>query len=42
MTWALGPSAVVGGRAVMLGGTVLVGEDSPIEISPFGARLLRA
>jgi Xaa-Pro aminopeptidase len=42
MSWALGPSAVIGGRAVSLGGTVIIGEDDPIELSPFTARLLRA
>jgi Xaa-Pro aminopeptidase len=42
MCWAFGPSAVVAGRAVSLGGTVLIGEDDPIELSPFTARMLRA
>ena len=42
MSWAFGPSAVVGGRAVSLGGTVVIGEDNPIELSPFTAQLLRA
>jgi Xaa-Pro aminopeptidase len=42
MCWALQPSAVVDGSAVSLGGTVLVGEDDPVELSPFTARLLRA
>jgi Xaa-Pro aminopeptidase len=41
MCCALGPSAVIAGRAVSLGGTVLVGEDDPIELSPFTARMLR-
>jgi hypothetical protein len=42
MSWAFGPSAVVVGRAVSLGGTVLIGEDGPIELNPFTARMLRA
>jgi Xaa-Pro aminopeptidase len=41
MCCALGPSAVVGGRAVSLGGTVVIGEDDPVELNPFTARLLR-
>ena len=41
MCCAVGPSAVVAGRAVSLGGTVLIGEDNPIELSPFTARMLR-
>jgi Xaa-Pro aminopeptidase len=41
MCCAFGPSAVVAGRAVSLGGTVLIGEDDPIELSPFTARMLR-
>jgi Xaa-Pro aminopeptidase len=42
MCWALQPSAVVAGRAVSLGGTILIGEHDPIELSPFTARMLRA
>jgi hypothetical protein len=42
MSRAFGPSAVVAGRAVSLGGTVLIGEDGPIELNPFTARMLRA
>jgi Xaa-Pro aminopeptidase len=41
MSWAFEPSAVIGGRAVNLGGTVIIGEDDPIELNPFTARLLR-
>jgi Xaa-Pro aminopeptidase len=41
MCCALGPSAVVAGRAVSLGGTVLIGEDNPVELSPFTTRMLR-
>ena len=41
MCCAVGPSAVVAGRAVSLGGTVVIGEDDPIELSPFTARMLR-
>lgn len=39
--WALGPSAVVCGRAVTLGGTVVIGKGGPVELSPFTAQLLR-
>ena len=42
MSWAFEPSAVVGGRAVNLGGTVIIGEDDPIELNPYTAQLLRA
>jgi Xaa-Pro aminopeptidase len=41
MCCAFGPSAVVAGRAVSLGGTILIGEDGPIELSPFSARMHR-
>jgi Xaa-Pro aminopeptidase len=41
MCCAFGPSAVVEGRMVSLGGTVLIGEDDPIELSPCTARMLR-
>jgi Xaa-Pro aminopeptidase len=41
MCCALGPSAVVAGHAVSLGGTVVIGEDDPVELTPFTARLLR-
>jgi Xaa-Pro aminopeptidase len=41
MSWSFEPSAVVGGRAVNLGGTVIIGEDDPIELSPLTAQLLR-
>jgi hypothetical protein len=41
MCCAFGPSAVVAGRAVSLGGTVLIGEDDPVELSPFTAHMLR-
>jgi Xaa-Pro aminopeptidase len=41
MCCAFGPSAVVAGRAVSLGGTVVIGEDDPIELSPFTTRMLR-
>jgi Xaa-Pro aminopeptidase len=42
MSWAFGPSAVIGGRSVSLGGTVVIGEDDPIELGPFTTWLLRA
>jgi Xaa-Pro aminopeptidase len=41
MCCALGPSAVVAGHTVSVGGTVLIGEDDPIELSPFTARMHR-
>lgn len=41
MTWALGPSAVIGEKAVSLGGTIIIGEDDPVELGAFTARLLR-
>ncbi|MDI2127047.1 M24 family metallopeptidase [Yinghuangia seranimata] len=42
MTFAFEPNAVVGGRAVNIGGTVVIGEDDPTELNPFTARLLHA
>jgi len=42
MSWSLEPSAVVGGRAVNLGGTVIIGEHDPLELNPYTAQLLRA
>jgi Xaa-Pro aminopeptidase len=41
MCCAFAPSAVIAGRAVSLGGTVVIGQDSPMELSPFTARMLR-
>jgi Xaa-Pro aminopeptidase len=41
MPWALGPSAVVAGRAVILGGTVVIGEHGPIELNSRTAQLIR-
>ncbi|MEV0649084.1 M24 family metallopeptidase [Phytomonospora sp. NPDC050363] len=42
MTFAFEPNAVVGGRVVNLGGTVVIGEDDPVELNPYTARLLQA
>lgn len=42
MTFAFEPNCVMNGRMVNLGGTVVVGEDDPIELNPRTARLLRA
>ncbi|NUR30121.1 MAG: M24 family metallopeptidase [Catenulispora sp.] len=42
MSFSFEPNAVVGGRAVNLGGTVVIGEDGPIELNPLTAQLLRA
>jgi Xaa-Pro aminopeptidase len=41
MCCALMPSAVIAGRVVSLGGTIVIGEDDPVELSPFTARMLR-
>ncbi len=42
MTFAFEPNAVIGDRLTNLGGTVVIGEDGPIELNPFTARLLRS
>jgi Xaa-Pro aminopeptidase len=42
MSFSWEPNAVVGGRVVNLGGTVVIGEDGAIELNPLTARLLRA
>lgn len=42
MSFSFEPNAVVNGRAVNLGGTVLIGEEGPIELNPYTAQLLRA
>lgn len=42
MSFSFEPNAVVGGRAVNLGGTVVIGDDGPIELNPLTAQLLRA
>ncbi|MGW0069468.1 M24 family metallopeptidase [Streptosporangium sandarakinum] len=42
MTFAFEPNAVVGGRLANLGGTVVIGDDDPVELNPFTARLLRS
>lgn len=41
MTFVLEPRCVVGRRVVTVGGTVLVGPDSGVELNPYTARLLR-
>lgn len=41
MTFAFEPSCVINGRMVNLGGTVVVGNDDPIELNALTARLLR-
>ncbi|MFJ9371084.1 M24 family metallopeptidase [Nocardia sp. NPDC101769] len=41
MTFSFEPNAVVGGRVVNLGGTVIIGEDRPIELNPSTARLIQ-
>ncbi|MDL4817329.1 M24 family metallopeptidase [Actinomadura opuntiae] len=40
MSFSFEPNAVVGGKAVNLGGTVVIGEDDPIELNPLTAHLL--
>ncbi|GAA2010472.1 M24 family metallopeptidase [Catenulispora yoronensis] len=42
MSLSFEPNAVVGGKAVNLGGTVVIGDDGPIELNPLTAQLLRA
>jgi Xaa-Pro aminopeptidase len=42
MTFSLEPSCVLNGRMVNIGGTVIVGEDNPLELNPLTAQLLRA
>ena len=42
MTFAFEPSCVFGRRPVTVGGTVIVGDDGPIELNPYTAQLLRA
>jgi Xaa-Pro aminopeptidase len=42
MTFAFEPNAVIGDRLANLGGTVVIGEDEPIELNPFTAQLLRS
>ncbi len=42
MTFALEPNYAYGRHLAYLGGTVLVGDDGPIELNPYTARILRA
>ncbi|MEV4000619.1 M24 family metallopeptidase [Actinomadura sp. NPDC049753] len=42
MTFAFEPNAVIGGHLTNIGGTVVIGEDAPIELNPFTAQLLRS
>ncbi|MEV6963961.1 M24 family metallopeptidase [Hamadaea sp. NPDC051192] len=42
MTFAFEPNAVVGGRLANLGGTVVIGDDSAVELNPLTAQLLYA
>jgi Xaa-Pro aminopeptidase len=42
MSFVLEPQYAFGRRLAHLGGTVIVGEDGPIELSPYTARILRA
>jgi Xaa-Pro aminopeptidase len=40
MTIAFEPNAIVNGRAVNIGGTVIIGDSEPIELNPYTARLI--
>ncbi|WP_432834803.1 M24 family metallopeptidase [Dactylosporangium sp. CA-092794] len=42
MTFVLEPQFAVGGHLVHIGGTVIVGEDQPIELNPYTAQILPA
>jgi hypothetical protein len=42
MSFAFEPNYAFGRHLVHLGGTVVVGEDAPIELNPYTAQLLRA
>ncbi|MEO3891927.1 M24 family metallopeptidase [Nonomuraea sp. B5E05] len=42
MTFVLEPQYAFGRHLAHLGGTVIVGQDEPVELSPYTARLLRA
>lgn len=42
MTFALEPNYAFGRHLAYLGGTVIVGDDAPIELSPYTAQILQA
>jgi len=42
MSFVFEPNCVIGHHTINIGGTVIVGNDEPIELNPFTARLLRA
>ncbi|WP_433444842.1 hypothetical protein [Nonomuraea sp. CA-141351] len=42
MTFAFEPNYAFGRHLVHLGGTVIVGDDEPIELNPYTAQILRA
>lgn len=42
MSFAFEPTCAFGPRGVTLGGTVVVGQDEPIELNPYSAHLLKA
>lgn len=41
MSFALEPCCIFGSHGVTIGGTVVVGQDAPIELNPYSAQLLR-
>ena len=42
MTFALEPNYVFGRQLAYIGGTVIIGEDEPIELNPYTTQILRA
>jgi Xaa-Pro aminopeptidase len=42
MTFSFEPSCVINGKVCNIGGTVVIGEDDPIQLNPSTAHLLRA
>jgi hypothetical protein len=42
VTLAFEPNCVINGKLASIGGTVIIGDDGPVELNPFTAQLLRA
>jgi hypothetical protein len=42
MTFAVEPNCAFGRRAVNVGGTVVIGEDRPLELNAIATRLMHA